>query len=364
MVRSQTGNPRLVHAMICVMSLCIILAVGGPSLAQSEKTAEPVETTARKITPASFDLLPSSIATLPVLPVGFSKPLPDSIDDLREMEQHVQSLVPKLTETTVALTVRNAQGSGVIVSEDGYVLSAAHVSGGPGNHVQITLADGTRATGRSLGRNRTLDASLIKIESPQRKWPYVGMAKLEEIATGNWSIVMGHPGGHQPGRPPVFRLGRIIHVDDRVIQTDNELVGGDSGGPLFDMYGRVIGINSRIGPDTSFNLHTPISAYSESWQRLLDSEDFFVHSNALLGVAAEPSPQGLKLTKVWPDEPAGRAGLSEGDILLEFQSVPVQTLEELIDLVGQHQPGKRVRLKLLRDNREVKVTLRLGRKRK
>lgn len=327
---------------------------------QAADPAEPQETTARKVTPTSFNTLPPAAAVLPNLPLGFSKAVPESIDDLREMQAHVQSLVASLTETTVALTIGNAQGSGVIVSEDGMVLTAAHVSGDPGQPVTILLSDGTRAFGRSLGRNRTLDASLVRIETPEKKWPHARMARIEDIHAGDWSIVMGHPGGHQPGRPPVFRLGRVIEADNMVIQTDNELVGGDSGGPLFDMHGRVIGINSRIGPRTWLNLHTPINAYTDDWERLAAGDDFFLHRGALLGVSGERADRGLKLTKVWPGDPADRAGLREGDILLRFDSRRVRSFESLRELVGENEPGTRVVLTLLRDAEVLEVTVTLG----
>lgn len=329
--------------------------------AESPETPSTSEsTTARKISPTSFSTLPPAAAVLPNLPLGFSKATPESVDDLREMEAHVHTLVARLTETTVALTIGNAQGSGVIVSEDGMVLTAAHVSGEPGQPVTIMLSDGTRAFGRSLGRNRRLDASLVRIESPQRTWTYAPLARIEDIAAGNWSIVMGHPGGHQPGRLPVFRLGRVIEAGNQVIQTDNELVGGDSGGPLFDMHGRVIGINSRIGPNTSLNLHTPVSAYTDDWDRLAAGEDVSGHSGALLGVSAEPVQGGLRLTKVWSGEPADRAGLREGDILTRFDDRRVGSFERLRELVGENQAGSRVVLTILRGGETLEVPVRLG----
>ena len=110
--------------------------------------------------------------------------------------------------------------------------------------------------------------------------------------------------------------------------------------PLFDMHGRVIGINSRIGPSTSFNLHTPIDAYTDVWEQLLAGEDFILHSGALRGVQGEQDERGLKLTKVWPEEPAGRAGLREGDILLSFQS-PTGPEPAASDRAGGLEPSRK-----------------------
>jgi serine protease Do len=370
--RISGGNLMLVHSMGMSISLRLVRLLAATLLsgiagicsqsqpAQAADPADPQETTARKITPTSFDALPPAAVLLPSLPLAFTKGVPESIDDLREMEAHVHSLVAKLTETTVGLTIGNAQGSGVIVSEDGMVLTAAHVSGPPGRPVTVLLSDGTRAFGRSLGRNRRLDASLIKIETPEKKWSHAPIASLKDITVGDWSIVMGHPGGHQAGRLPVFRLGRVIEADDQVIQTDNELVGGDSGGPLFDMHGRVIGINSRIGPETSLNLHAPICAYTDDWDRLCAGEDIILHSGAVLGVSAEPVEQGVRVTRVWPGDPADRAGLREGDILLRFDSRRVPSFERLRELVGKRQPGTRVVLSLLRGDEVLEISVELG----
>jgi serine protease Do len=361
---SKSPRPMWLSAVVLILGT---IASGLQSFpVRAGEAVQPLEstsseqTTARKITPTSFTALPPAAAVLPTLPLAFAKTTPESIDDLREMESHVRSLVARMTETTVALTIGNAQGSGVIVSEDGMVLTAAHVSGSPGRQVTITLSDGTRAFGRSLGRNKTLDASLIRIDSPQKTWPYAHMARVEEVHAGDWSIVMGHPGGHQPDRLPVFRLGRVIEADSQVIQTDNELVGGDSGGPLFDMYGRVIGINSRIGPDTALNLHTPIDAYADDWVRLAAGEEIFLHSGAVLGISAEPVSGGLKVTKVWPGDPAERAGLREGDILTQFDSRRVGSFDRLRELVGENEPGNRIVLTIRRNAEVMEVPVRLG----
>ncbi|MCA9023800.1 MAG: trypsin-like peptidase domain-containing protein [Planctomycetaceae bacterium] len=293
------------------------------------------------------------------------KEVPESIDDLREIEDRVQALIEKVSECTVALQIGAAQGSGVLVSEDGYVLTAAHVSHPPfaskaGQYISIRLSDGTHAIGRTMGFSRGLDASLIKIEKPEREWPHLKMADLSKLETGAWCVVTGHPGGYQSDRAPVIRLGRVIYADNRVIRTDCELVGGDSGGPLIDLKGEVIGINSRIGEDTSFNLHVPVSVYEKGWDELVASKTFNIHSGAYLGVQGEEVAQGVRLTKIWPDEPAARAGMQTGDILLTFEGVPVESMDDLIEFVGEIEPGSSVIITLLRDGKVIEVEPRLG----
>jgi serine protease Do len=302
------------------------------------------------------DRLPRSDTDLPAV---FSKRVPEGPADLREMQAHLRSLAERLASCTVGLQLGPAQGSGVIVTSDGYILTAAHVSGKPGRRVEIVLPDGQRVTGTTYGRDDTLDAGLIKIDI-NREWPHADMAPADSIEFGEWCVATGHPGGYQEGRAPVVRLGRVLFVTGRVIQSDCELVGGDSGGPLFDMHGRVIGINSRIGEETDLNFHVPVGAYSRSWERLVDSESFRSPSGALLGVRGEQHASGLRITEVTPGEPADIAGVEVGDILVTFENRKITDIKQLIELVGSYQPKRMVDLQLLREGKIVELSVRLG----
>src|SRR5262249_11555062 len=154
------------------------------------------------------------------------------------MQSHVQLLADRLKKSTVCVQVGRAWGSGVIISKDGYVLTAAHVAGRPNQDCTFELYDGRKLKGRTLGLYRSLDAGLMKIaEDAEFPWAEVGNSgKLRE---GQWCIAMGHPGGFQSERGAVLRLGRVLLLQNDAITTNCTLVGGDSGGPLFDMDGRV-----------------------------------------------------------------------------------------------------------------------------
>lgn len=295
------------------------------------------------------------------LPAAFSQLLPASVEDLRVIQNHVTQIVPRLSECTVSLKIGRAQGSGVIVSPDGLILSAAHVSGPPGNTVSIITADGKQHTGTTLGRNTIVDGSMIRIDSDRKDWPFCPVAK-EPANPGDWCATLGHPGGYQRDRGLVLRLGRVIERNNWIIQSDCELIGGDSGGPLFNMRGEVIGINTRIGESTQYNFHVPATAFVRDWERLVASEDFKTHSGAYLGVNVLPtdSGKGLRIEHVEPRTPADRVGLKVGDILLTFQGVEVNDPEQLVTLVGEELPGRSVKLTLLRDGETLERTVRLG----
>lgn len=348
----------LIGAGVLLVLLTSPLAATEPeSAAPAISGPELVET--RSESPAEASPTETVSTADPDLPAVFSKRVPEGLDDLRSMQAHLNSLAERLAECTVGLQIGPAQGSGVIVSADGYILTAAHVSGRPGRRVDIVMHDGRRYTGTTYGRDDTLDAGLIKIDIT-REWPHAEMAPADSIEYGEWCVATGHPGGYHEGRAPVVRLGRVLFNTSRVIQSDCELVGGDSGGPLFDMHGRVIGINSRIGEETDLNFHVPIGAYTKSWDRLVASESFKSPSGALLGVRGETHPSGLKITEVTPGEPADLAGVLVGDILVTFESRKVTDIKQLIELVGNYQPRRTVDLELLRDGKLVEKSVKLG----
>jgi S1-C subfamily serine protease len=204
----------------------------------------------------------------------FAGGAPTGVADLRAMQSHVQKLTEQLGKYTVGVTVGQAQGSGVIISKDGFVLTAAHVAGKPNQPVVFTLNDGREVNGKTLGLNKSWDAGLMKIEEAG-EYSFAEMGASEALKEGQWCLATGHPGGYQEDRGVVLRVGRVILLpnnESKAITSDCTLVGGDSGGPLFDMEGRVIGINSRIAGQLVANMHVPVSTFKETWERLNKGE--------------------------------------------------------------------------------------------
>ncbi len=198
-----------------------------------------------------------------------------------ELERKILTVVEKNLPTTVGLRLRNGQGSGVIVSPDGIVLTAAHVIGPANMPIQFVMPDGTTYSGRSLGRVRSLDAGMAVIDDAEAPdaLPFASLGTSDDLVLGTWAIAMGHPGGYEEGRPPVVRVGRLNRIEADLLQSDNTLVGGDSGGPLFDLDGRVIGIHSRIGEETlggnilAGNVHVPVDRFVDEWQTMATGRD-------------------------------------------------------------------------------------------
>lgn len=310
-------------------------------------------------------------ATKPLLPEVFSKSVPGSVAELKALESHVRQLLPQLSAATVAVQIREAHGSGVIVSAKGLIMTAGHVSGKPGREVEVTLADGTQVKGRTLGRNRILDTGLIQIDGDRADWPFCEPVSRTEAKSatqlGDWCLSLGHPGGYQAGRTAPVRLGRVIVQMHRLMQTDCELVGGDSGGPLFNMRGEVIGINSRIGAGLDFNFHVPTRAFQQEWDSLVQSKDLDGTEDldgdgrhgALLGLSGQTDTAGLKVTKVYEDEPAAWAGIRVGDLLVTLDAKRITDMNQLIEQVGEKLPGDEVQIELLRNGKKIELTVEL-----
>jgi serine protease Do len=208
------------------------------------------------------------------LPAVLDKVAPENVDDLRALEKHVQKVLAKVMPAVVGLQIGGGQGSGVIVSEDGTILTAGHVSGTPKQDAVVILNGGKKHKGKALGRNTGIDSGMLKI-AEAGKYAYAAMGRSADLKVGQWVIAIGHPGGYRDNRTPVVRVGRILAVNLAAIRTDCTLVGGDSGGPLFDMQGQVIGINSRIGGTAiTENFHVPVDTFHETWDRLALGESW------------------------------------------------------------------------------------------
>ena len=287
---------------------------------------------------------------------------PMGVADLKAMQEQVRQLTDKLMQCTVGVEVGPAQGSGVIISKDGYVLTAAHVAGRPKHDVVFKLSDGRMLRGKTLGLNRTLDAGLMKIDGVD-DLPFAEMGAAE-LKLGQWCLATGHPGGYQDDRKPVLRLGRVQWAEPTAITTDCTLVGGDSGGPLFDLQGRVVGINSRIASEIRANMHVPVAAFKETWDRLNKSEawGYYPGNEPAIGVVKDTNATDARVADVKSDSPAAKAGLKAGDIIVKFDGIEVKDFDALITVVEEHQPGDRVNLVVKRGEETKELSLKIGKK--
>ncbi|MFO0867508.1 MAG: trypsin-like peptidase domain-containing protein [Pirellulales bacterium] len=306
---------------------------------------------------------PAASADVTAVPAIFAGGVPTGVAELKRMQDHLQKVTERLLAATVGIRVGSAYGSGAIVTPQGMVITAAHVAQSAGVTCDVILSDGRVVRGKTLGLNRNLDAALVQILEPG-PWPVAAMAQTDSAKAGQWCIATGHPGGYERGRQPVLRLGRILESSDTVLVSDCTLVGGDSGGPLFDAAGQVIGVHSRIGGMLTANLHVPIGGFRRSWERLEQGESWghLPGQAPFLGVRGAAEADVARISEVFPDTPAARAGLRVGDIVTHFGSQPVTDFASLTDLVSKSEPGKTIKLSVRRGDEMLELELVVGKR--
>ena len=293
---------------------------------------------------------------------AWRKKVPENKKDLYAIQHRLQELLPKAKKGLVAIEANDGAGSGVIISPEGLILTAARVIGKTGKKMKVRFANGKRASAISLGGSELSDAGMLKIidEGP---WPFVDMAENQSSQIGDWCFGLGHPGGFDAKRGIVVRIGRIIGKKDETMQTDSRLLGGDSGGPLFDFQGKVIAIHSRISQKPDQNFHVPIESFQANWdffknQDLLTFNE--IEKGGFLGVACEEEEDGLLVKSIVPNSAAAEAGLQAGDVLVKVDDQWVNNREKLTILISSKKPNEEVSIEYKRKNTTNRIQLKLG----
>ena len=293
---------------------------------------------------------------------AWRKKFPENKKDLYAIQNRLRELLPKAKKGLVAIEANDGAGSGVIISPEGLILTAAHVIGKTGKKMKVRFANGKRASAISLGGSELSDAGMLKIidEGP---WPFVDMAENQSSQIGDWCFGLGHPGGFDAKRGIVVRIGRIIGKKDETMQTDSRLLGGDSGGPLFDFQGKVIAIHSRISQKPDQNFHVPIESFQANWdffknQDLLTFNE--IEKGGFLGVACEEEEDGLLVKSIVPNSAAAEAGLQAGDVLVKIDDQWVNNREKLTILISSKKPNEEVSIEYKRENTTNRIQLKLG----
>ena len=295
-----------------------------------------------------------------------------TVAEMKQMEGKVEQLVAKNTPAVVSLlgeTIPGA-GSGTLVSADGLILTAAHVTRG-NEHMTVIFPDGHSLKCTVLGANYTTDVSLAKIDEAGT-YPFVELGNSDQLEPTTMVVAMGHPGGFDLRRTPPVRIGRINQKNPGgFLMSDCTLVGGDSGGPLFDIDGRIVGVHSSISESLTFNRHAPVNAAKTDWQKLLDSKNRWgtlpgtpapgaARQRAMLGAVLDLTTQGgVALKEVPPKSPAAEAGLQTGDVIVKFNNRAIQNAEQLKARLLRARPGRKVELAYRRGETDGRATVTL-----
>ena len=268
-------------------------------------------------------------------------------------------------------------GSGFIISSDGYVLTNNHVVAGA-DKVTVRLQDRRTLTAKVVGTDPTYDIALLKLDSGSNL-PAVSIGDSRSLKAGQWVLAIGSPFGfdYTVTQGIVSAVGRSLGERDQAytsfIQTDVPINRGNSGGPLFNLQGQVVGINSQIlsntGAYAGVSFAIPIDVAMNAVQQL-KSKGYV--SRGMLGVTVQAvtddiakafkldSGVGAAVVDITPGSGAAKAGLRVGDIILDYDGRVVHQSADLPPLVGMSKPGSTVPLKILRDGKPQTVQVTVG----
>lgn len=306
----------------------------------------------------------------------FSESAQSDLVTLTARQQKLDAALKKVNPALVSVQDGFGAGSGVVVSAEGIVLTASHVVDSRvrrPTRLRVVFPDGSRYRATLLGMNRSADAAMLKITEPYRKgkdFPFVELGESHDLKLGEWCFALGHPGGFRPERPAPVRLGRILSVGHRTIVSDCAIVLGDSGGPLFDLSGKLIGIHSMITEVIVENRHVAVDVFRrdgdrmeniESWGTLNSRDDDIVETD-FFGIGLRWRNFTPEVTWVLRDSPAATAGIREGDVIITINKQKFADGLGLSTLLSQVAADQKVEVSLERHGREVRVAVTTGSK--
>lgn len=299
----------------------------------------------------------------PLQNAAAADPQTPSLQDLIDVQQRVQAVLDASDRTLVAIECGSGTASGVIVSADGLVLTAAHVTSGSGKKYKITLHDGRSVEGTSLGLDTTTDAAMLQLPAPAKTWPHAPISRETHVLTpGAWCFAIGHPGGFDKARGRVLRIGRLVKISSNMMQSDCVLMAGDSGGPLFNLDGEVIGIHSQIWQGRDQNLHVSMAPFLRNWDAMKRGDTIRMWnqgSGGWIGLSTHATPAGLAIRAIAPDSPAAGAGLAPGDVILSVNNQPTAAPVDFSDIIRRRPAGEVVTLRILNQGRERLLPIKL-----
>ena len=266
-------------------------------------------------------------------------------------------------------------GSGFFISQDGFIVTNNHVVA-DATEIKVKLSDGRELPARLVGRDEGTDLAVVKVEGADFK--YVSFEETAQPRVGDWVIAVGNPFGLGGTATAGIVSAKARDIDpsgyNDYIQIDAAINRGNSGGPTFDIYGRVIGVNSAIysptGGSVGIGFAIPAETAKSITERLMRGESI---ERGYLGVqitnladeyreslGLPDTTEGAYVAEVTADGPAAQAGLRAGDVVVSLNGRAIEGSTELTRAVGTAKPGDALRLEVLREGRRETINVRSG----
>jgi len=361
----------------------------------------------------SRHLVISTLLLLFTTPLSALAADPDSIAALRQMGKAFSSIAEKASPAVVGLkaektvsqdsqTYRNspfgddfyeyffgprspqrryqqpqtALGSGFVISSDGYILTNNHMVEGA-EKVVVELADGRKFTAEITGTDPDSDIAVIKIDADNL--PYLELADSDTLEVGEWVLAIGNPLGfsHTVTAGIVSAKGRSLRLADieNFIQTDAAINRGNSGGPLLNLEGKVVGMNTAIYGATGnigIGFAIPVNMAKHAYKQIREGgaveRGFFgiefkdITPELAAALDLDKDTKGAVITNVFEGSAAEKAGLKYYDVIVEFEDQPVEKSNEFLNRVAMLSPNTKVEVIVLRDGKRKTFTVKLGKR--
>ena len=361
--RQQSQTPYLRALWLGALTLAFVLVQALMAQARPESLAPLAE----QISPSVVNITTSTVIEGRTGPQGIVPEGSPFEDFFREFQdRNGQGDRPRRS---------SALGSGFVISEDGFIVTNNHVIEGA-DEINIEFFNGDELTAELVGTDPNTDIALLKVEA-DGPLPFVPFGDSDTSRVGDWVIAMGNPlgQGFSVSAGIVSARNRALSgTYDDYIQTDAAINRGNSGGPLFNMDGEVIGVNTAILSPNGGSIGIGFSMASNVVTRVVDQlQEFGETRRGWLGVRIQDvtddiaeaigleSTAGALVTSV-PEGPALEAGMQDGDVILSFAGVDVEDTRGLVRQVGNSPVGETVRVVVFRDGETVTLRVTLGRR--
>lgn len=372
MIRQTRTKPRAIAFadFRWAVAFCFVLSLVWATATQAQGPGS-VADLAERLSPAVVNISTSQTVVggsgvpLPELPEN--SPFKEFFDDFFKNQQRDGSLpLPRKVSSL---------GSGFIIDPSGLVVTNAHVIEAA-DDIQVTLPDGTHLKAKLLGKDVKTDLALLQVES-ERALPHVQFGDSDKMRVGDWVIAIGNPFGlgGSVTLGIVSARNRDIHSGayDDFIQTDAAINRGNSGGPLFDIHGNVVGVNTAILSPSGGSIGIGFAVPANTAVKVIDQlREYGETRRGWLGVKIQlvtgeiaaslglGEARGALVAEVTAQGPAQVSGIQPGDVITDFAGRPITQMRDLPRIVANTPVGQSVSVTLLRDGSEMTVQVTVG----